>query len=95
MTEIAAFYCPSRRDGVRPQDRAMMLSPAWTGGGTDYGGCVGRHAAFSKLTGYNLCDATMYYEPNFYPWFTVDSRKVRSTPENGRVSRVAGASSAA
>ena len=45
----------------------MMLSPAWTGGGTDYGGCVGRHAAFSKATGYNVCDATMYYKPNFYP----------------------------
>ena len=66
MTDIN-FYCPSRRSALRPEDRAMMLSPAWTGGGTDYGGCVGRHAAFSKATGYNVCDATMYYKPNFYP----------------------------
>ena len=39
----------------------------WTGGGTDYGGCAGRHAAFTLKTGYNLCDATMYYEPSFFP----------------------------
>ncbi len=43
----------------------MMLSPAWTGGGTDYGGCAGRHAAFSLATGYNLCDASMHYTPEF------------------------------
>ena len=46
-----------------------MLSASWTGGGTDYGGCAGRHAAFTPLTGYNLCDATTYYEPNFWPAF--------------------------
>jgi prepilin-type processing-associated H-X9-DG protein len=67
MTDIPSFYCPSRRSGLRSEDHAMMLSPAWTGGGTDYGGCAGRHAAFSKTTGYNICDATMYYEPNFRP----------------------------
>ena len=54
-------------DGLRPEDHAMMLAPWWPGGGTDYGGCAGRHAAFTKETGYNLCDATMYYEPNFIP----------------------------
>ena len=48
-------------------DNVMMLSTAWTGGGTDYGGCAGRHAAFTLGTGYNLCDATMYYEPGFFP----------------------------
>ncbi len=45
----------------------MMLSPAWIGGGTDYGGCAGRHAAFTLDTGYNLCDASTRYEPNYYP----------------------------
>ena len=45
----------------------MMLSPSWTGGGTDYGGCAGRHAAFTPETGYNLCDVTTYYEPTFWP----------------------------
>jgi prepilin-type processing-associated H-X9-DG protein len=45
----------------------MLLNTAWTGGGTDYGGCAGRHAAFTLETGYNLCDATRYYEPGFFP----------------------------
>ena len=45
----------------------MLLSSSWTGGGIDYGGCAGRHAAFTLETGYNLCDATMYYEPGFFP----------------------------
>ncbi len=60
-------YCPTRRNGLRPQDHTMMLSPMWTGGGTDYGGCAGRHAAFTLNTGYNICDATTRYEPNYYP----------------------------
>jgi prepilin-type processing-associated H-X9-DG protein len=59
------FYCPTRRSALRPGDRVMMLSTAWTGGGTDYGGCAGRHAAFTLGTGYNLCDASMHYKPEF------------------------------
>jgi type II secretory pathway pseudopilin PulG len=67
-TDVKWFYCPERRKGVRPGvDNAMMLSDAWTGGGTDYGGCAGRHAAFTLKTGYSLCDATMYFEPSFFP----------------------------
>jgi prepilin-type processing-associated H-X9-DG protein len=66
--DIRSFYCPTRRIAVRPSvDTQMLLIPAWTGGGTDYGGCAGRHAAFTLTTGYNLCDATMYYEPGFFP----------------------------
>lgn len=67
VTELRFVYCPTRRSGLRPEDHTMMLEPWWKGGGTDYGGCAGRHAAFTNKTGYNLCDATMYYEPNFYP----------------------------
>ena len=66
-TDIKEFYCPTRRNGLRPGDKAMMLSSAWTGGGTDYGGCAGRHAAFTLETGYNLCDASMHYQPDFCP----------------------------
>jgi prepilin-type processing-associated H-X9-DG protein len=66
-SDIKYLYCPTRRNGLRPSDASMMLSTTWTGGGTDYGGCVGRHAAFTLQTGYNLCDGTMYYEPNFFP----------------------------
>jgi prepilin-type N-terminal cleavage/methylation domain-containing protein/prepilin-type processing-associated H-X9-DG protein len=61
------LYCPSRRNGLRWQDGKMMLSPEWTGGGTDYGGCVGRHAAFTLETGYNQCDATTHYKPEYCP----------------------------
>ena len=43
--EIRALYCPTRRRCVRTDvDTPMMLSP--TCGGTDYGGCVGRHQGF-------------------------------------------------
>ena len=67
ITDVSSFYCPTRWIEIRPEDKAMMLSPSWTGGGTDYGGCAGRHAAFTLKTGYNLCDASTFYEPNFYP----------------------------
>jgi prepilin-type processing-associated H-X9-DG protein len=65
--EIKGFYCPTRRNTLRSEDHVMMLDASWSGGGTDYGGCAGRHAAFTLKTGYNLCDASLYYEPNFYP----------------------------
>jgi prepilin-type processing-associated H-X9-DG protein len=66
--DIEGLYCPTRRSGLRKGiDEPMMLSSSWTAGGTDYGGCAGRHAAFTLNTGYNLCDASMYYDPNFYP----------------------------
>ena len=40
-TDIAAFYCPSRRSGIVGSQRRMLLS-GFTAGGTDYGGCLGR-----------------------------------------------------
>ncbi|MCD4728385.1 MAG: DUF1559 domain-containing protein [Pirellulales bacterium] len=71
--DVGGFYCPTRRNGLRPEDHTMMLASWWPGGGTDYGGCAGRHAAFTLGTGYNLCDASTFYEPNFYPEpFTAD-----------------------
>lgn len=79
MWELRQFYyCPTRRAGFRQGiDNEMMLSPSWTGGGTDYGGCAGRHAAFTNETGHNLCDASTYYEPNYCParkGFTLQSQ---------------------
>jgi prepilin-type processing-associated H-X9-DG protein len=66
--EIKGFYCPTRRSAFRTGlDEVTMLAASWTGGGTDYGGCAGRHAAFTLKTGYNICDASMRYEPNFSP----------------------------
>ncbi len=44
--DVSTFYCPTRRNGIRPQDmspggRPRMVVATWTGGGTDYGGCIG------------------------------------------------------
>ena len=47
QTDIKGFYCPSRRSNIRPgQDNICLLNNTFTGGGTDYGGCVGRHIAY-------------------------------------------------
>ncbi len=40
QTDIAALYCPSRRNRVRGQDTAIMFMHA-EAGGTDYGGSIG------------------------------------------------------
>jgi prepilin-type processing-associated H-X9-DG protein len=50
IQNIKTFYCPTRRSELRAQDIAggLMLAASWTGGGTDYGGCVGRHLAFTQ-----------------------------------------------
>ncbi len=40
-SDIAAFYCPSRRSSVSGEQRRMLL-PGFSAGGTDYGGCLGR-----------------------------------------------------
>jgi len=47
--DIKGMYCPSRRNGIRPNTDNMngiLLVAAWKSGGTDYGGCAGRHIAF-------------------------------------------------
>ncbi len=45
--DVKGLYCPTRRSQLRPGiDDPMMMTGAggtWLGGGTDYGGCVGRH----------------------------------------------------
>ncbi|MBN2295073.1 MAG: DUF1559 domain-containing protein [Pirellulales bacterium] len=38
--DVAGFYCPSRRNTVRPKDVNIMFQN-WTHGGNDYGVCVG------------------------------------------------------
>jgi prepilin-type processing-associated H-X9-DG protein len=52
------FYCPSRRSQLRAGvDTAMMqttITPAWAGGGTDYGGCAGRGVVFAGRIGGGL-----------------------------------------
>jgi prepilin-type processing-associated H-X9-DG protein/prepilin-type N-terminal cleavage/methylation domain-containing protein len=47
QSEVETFYCTTRRNAFRLGiDSPMMLNPTWTGGGTDFGGCAGRHQAF-------------------------------------------------
>ena len=49
-TDIKGFYCPSRRATLRPGDSNWMLDSSFTGGGTDYGGCVGRMNGWKNAT---------------------------------------------
>ncbi|MEX0669197.1 MAG: DUF1559 domain-containing protein [Pirellulales bacterium] len=48
QTDIAGFYCPSRRSGIRVgnDDHLNLVDSSWRGGGTDYGGCMGRVQGF-------------------------------------------------
>ena len=49
QTDIPGLYCPTRRSGIQGQaDRARLLDPSWTGGGTDYGGSTGRQHTFEN-----------------------------------------------
>jgi prepilin-type N-terminal cleavage/methylation domain-containing protein len=54
---IKGLYCPTRRAGIRPNidnvngilppgQHTMTIASWWKAGGTDYGGCVGRHRAY-------------------------------------------------
>lgn len=47
-SDIPQFYCPSRRNSVRPDDVSRLLSSAWRGGGNDYGGCIGRRDGWTN-----------------------------------------------
>ncbi len=49
QTDIAAFYCPSRRSGVRSEDVPLgsLVFSNWTAGGNDYGGCIGYGNCFA------------------------------------------------
>ena len=46
LLEIKVFYCPTRRNGFTAgtdnQTNMTLTGAAWTGGGTDFGGCAGR-----------------------------------------------------
>jgi prepilin-type N-terminal cleavage/methylation domain-containing protein/prepilin-type processing-associated H-X9-DG protein len=57
-TDIKGLYCPTRRSAIRPGIDDVEASTGtnllpnaggvlWKGGGTDYGGCVGRHLAYA------------------------------------------------
>ncbi|MDA0831767.1 MAG: DUF1559 domain-containing protein [Planctomycetota bacterium] len=67
-TEIAAFYCPSRRTNMNTSNLAFVtrVLNTWTKGGNDYGACVGSGLAFNEtnratwnLTGPQLQNAPL------------------------------------
>jgi prepilin-type N-terminal cleavage/methylation domain-containing protein/prepilin-type processing-associated H-X9-DG protein len=66
MVDISGLYCPSRRSNVRPGsdgDAAMCLSPTWSAGGTDYGGCAGRVDWDATAGIHKVLDGTTGYSP--------------------------------
>jgi len=77
QTDIKGLYCPSRRSALRTgQDEAMLPATTWTGGGTDYGGCVGRQAGFRPSSMHYIETPTAYpgYRPTTAPYaITSDS----------------------
>ena len=47
-TDIAMFYCPTRRSGLRDFDmQPGLMFQGWDQGGTDYGGCTGGANGFN------------------------------------------------
>jgi len=53
QTNIPLFYCPGRRSGIRvgEDDHKNLIDDEWRGGGTDYGGCMGRVDGFVNEAG--------------------------------------------
>jgi len=66
-TDFKGFYCPTRRNGIRPgTDDYINPVPSiwpWDGGGTDYGGCAGRHAIGDPDQDTNYREAQMGASP--------------------------------
>jgi len=57
--DMRGFYCPTRRNSIRPGvDNTLLLFNTWQGGGTDYGGCMGRHRGFATDSGGNTATNT-------------------------------------
>ena len=80
QTEIATFYCPSRRRGkadprimfpARYDGSGNLTSPGWTTGGTDYGGCkAGAFAANITLTPFHhLMNNRADFDASIYPFW--------------------------
>jgi len=56
QTDIGLFYCSSRRSELREKDRPYALDASWTGGGTDYGGCLGSGNGFENTGTHRFAD---------------------------------------
>ena len=56
-TDIKGLYCPTRRNKITTGVDDVILPPAfsgitWAGGGTDYGGCIGRNSGYTVDSGW-------------------------------------------
>jgi prepilin-type processing-associated H-X9-DG protein len=91
--DIEGLYCPSRRSQVRPgvddiepttgTNLLPNVAVVWTGGGTDYGGCVGRHYAYDTAAATHIPkDAGLSANIVFNPgWIVVNT--VYQVPSEG------------
>jgi prepilin-type N-terminal cleavage/methylation domain-containing protein/prepilin-type processing-associated H-X9-DG protein len=84
-TDIKGLYCPTRRNQIRPGvddiestggTDILPNTPAagrpWKGGGTDYGGCVGRHYAYDSTAATHIPkDPGLAVNVVFNPGWTV------------------------
>jgi prepilin-type N-terminal cleavage/methylation domain-containing protein len=100
---IRGLYCPSRRPGIRQNidNRFGTLPPTmtsaggtswWKGGGTDYGGCAGRHVPFQRTgANYYLIDVTTGGYPGTIPttspWSAQNNKEWRNWGIFGRANR--------
>ncbi len=66
-TDVKGLYCPTRRNSIRPQDSVMMAATWMQGGGTDYGGCAGRHAFTMPSSSPAIFGASSMYSNTAYP----------------------------
>jgi type II secretory pathway pseudopilin PulG len=69
-TDVKGFYCPTRRSQLRSQDGQLLLNLNmsgsawnWPGGGTDYGGCAGRHVLLSTSSYIMHNGGSVFYAP--------------------------------
>jgi len=77
------LYCVSRRSCLRPGDSALLPASWWPGGGTDYGGCVGRHVAYDTSSpSHNVLDAGAPNAIVFDPGVTVPNTQFKISKDN-------------
>ena len=68
QTDITGLYCPTRRSRIYSGvGDAALLVTTWTGGGTDYGGCVGRHNAYANNAAHSVEDAALNKNAGYIP----------------------------
>jgi len=75
--DVPGFYCPTRRSQLRTEDTVMLpniginnVAFNWPGGGTDYGGCGGRHgvlaASNTQVRDASYISSTTWFYPQEY-----------------------------